>query len=140
VVDAGRPEGALVADTLGAVDLDRWDGLLARSRTGGLLDAFNGYLFRRGEGWCFRRAPAGGAIQTLRLPPSRGRRRGAPRVVLLDDNLAWLREAEALWERRPAEALFTLADRLLEVMGPGARDRALFLAPLARAAILEAAS
>jgi hypothetical protein len=138
VVDAGRPEGALLADTLGAVDLDRWDDLLARSRTGELLDALNRYLRQRGEGWSFRRGPAGGGIQTLRLPPPRGRRREPPRVVVLDDNLAWLREADALSERRPAEALFTLADRLLDVIGPEARERALFLAPLARAALLEA--
>jgi hypothetical protein len=140
VVDASQPEGATVSDTLGAVDLDSWDAVLARSRTGPLLDALNAYLRHRGEGWSFRTATAAGADHaTLRLASSWLGWRPAPRIVVLDETLAWLRAAEELWEGHPAEALFTAADRALDLIEPSARDRSLLLAPLARAALLEAA-
>ena len=140
VVDAGRPEGATVAEALGAIDLDEWERLLARVRTGPLLDALNRHLRLRGEMWSVGMAPGVAPSPTVVRRPGRVLLGASPdRIVILDEREAWLVAAAAMAGARPAEALFTVADRLAGILDlPGPRSARL-LAPLARAAAREAA-
>lgn len=136
VVDAQRPEGRVVADVLGAVDLDAWDELLARSRGGRLLARVEKAFRAAGEPLTLRRATELGAPLVLDRPLGR-LSRGTHRTLVLDVAEPWLRSAERLAGERPAEATFAVADRVAHLLrlegGTGAR----LLAPLAEAALWE---
>lgn len=140
VVDVRRPEGATVAEALGAVDLDDWDRLLARSRSHPLLDSLNEHLRRRGERWSVRVAPDVTPSPTVVRVPRPRLRAGRPsRIVVLDENETWLAAATSAAHARPAEALFTVADRLVAILDLPDPRPARLLAPLARAATREVA-
>jgi hypothetical protein len=136
VLDTAQVEGRAVAEALGAVDLDAWEALVARSRATPLLDALNAHLRRQGEDWSARIAPGlEPSPMVLRLPaPGRSRR-----LVLLEADEPWLRQAQARRPTRPAAALFAVADHLAAALDLPAGRRARLLAPLARAALREAA-
>jgi hypothetical protein len=70
----------------------------------------------------------------LDLPPHGSR----ARIVVLDSHEAWLGAVETGFPATPRQALFTAIDRLAAIAGLVERRRAELLAPLARAAILEA--
>jgi hypothetical protein len=61
------------------------------------------------------------------------------RLVLVDIEDPWLLEAERLQSSRPHTAVFALLDHLLDHLDLGAERRAQLLAPLATAALNEAA-
>lgn len=135
VLDTTQAEGRAVAEALGAVDLDVWETLVARSRATPLLDALDAHLRRQGEDWSARIAPGLAPSPTVLRLPAPGRPR---RLVLVDADEPWLREAQARRTTRPAEALFAVADRLAAALDLPAGRRARLLAPLARAALREA--
>jgi hypothetical protein len=54
VIDSGRDEGRVVADLLGARDLDAWDGVLERSRSHPVTGRLEEALRRLGERWRVR--------------------------------------------------------------------------------------
>jgi hypothetical protein len=54
VLDARTAEGRAVADALGAIDLDRWAELLARSFCDATIDRINATLVTEGEDWSLR--------------------------------------------------------------------------------------
>ncbi len=80
VIDGSRPEGEAVAATLGAVDLDRWDGILRRSREHPVTDDLERAAARVGENW--RVAVAAGL---------------ADEVVILDGRLAGRQPGSWWW-------------------------------------------
>ncbi len=142
VVDGGRNEGATVGRAMGAVDLDRWDRLLGRSKVTPLLDAVNAELRRLDEKWCIRQVPeAPGGIASLDVGRlgAQVRKAGASRITLIDALDPVLREANNLAKTRPHTACFMLVDRIAERMRIPSRRRAELLSELASAALEEEA-
>jgi len=129
VVDLRRPEGRLVADALGASDLDAWDALLRRSQQTPLLQRVERAFRAAGEPLTLRAAAADGAPLLLDLPLRRWRR-GVQRTVVLDTSA--LLPASA-------EAVFTQAVRLASLLRLPPRRAARVLAPLAARALRERA-
>lgn len=132
VLDAAQPAGRAVADALGAVDLDVWADRLAAADDGGpLLGRVNHALRAAGARLRVRAGDGVGASSLLDLPESRD--------VLLDSGTPWLAAARARAEREPDAAALDVAERTLELVGLPRADQAALLAPLARAALAEAA-
>jgi hypothetical protein len=141
VLDVHAAEGRTVADALGAVDLDRWDGRLAESWTTPLIDAVNQALQRTGEPWSVRLVPqVTGGVATIDLAPLRARVPGfrGSRAVIADAGATWLLEAEAQFAEAPRAAVFAVLDELAERLDLPEERRAPLLAGGARAALLEA--
>jgi hypothetical protein len=128
VLDASRPESALAADALGAIDLDAWDALLRRSRPGP-IEARIERAFRSG-GEPLRLLAAEGLEAPLVLDLPRGAgRRGSERTLVVG------RAAGA----GGAEDAFRLAHALSARLGLPPLRAARVLGPLAEAALEEAA-
>lgn len=141
VLDVHAAEGRTVADALGAVDLDRWDGRLAGSWTTPLVDAVNQALQRTGEPWSVRLvSQVTGGVATIDLAPLRAKVSGfrGTRAVIADADAAWMLEAEALFATAPRAAVFAVLDELAERLDLPEERRAPLLAGGARAALLEA--
>jgi hypothetical protein len=138
VLDGRRPEGASVAQSLGAVDLDAWDEALARSHSSPLLDTVNEYLRSRGELIQVRLGSAALPSSVLELPARRFGLRRTHRIVLVDEREGWWVEASARAGDRPAQAAFDAIDRVLDRLALADAARARLLSPLACAAVLEA--
>jgi len=130
VLDAAHAEARVVIESLGAVDLDAWDDLLARSRAHPLLDTAAGQLRRFGEAWEVRLAD--GDVGAGILEPS-------PRVVVISAQDPNWQRAVLCHHSRPHEALFTLLDTLTARLGWSPQRRARFLAQAAESAIEESA-
>jgi hypothetical protein len=143
VLDASLPEGRTVADALGAIDLDRWDSILARSSTIPVLDAVNQALRDRGEDWAVRVVPdlpeGLASLDLLALDTRRDGIHGS-RVVVLDARGAWLEETERRFSRAPRATVFAALDHIAERVNLPDRRRADLLAASARDALLEACS
>jgi hypothetical protein len=138
VVDTRSDAGRVVADALGAVDLDAWQALLRRSRRTPLLESAAARLARFGEPLDLRvvRGHDIPPTQLLELPADRRRPFGRPRRwLVIDAATPWLSEAERLWVSRPAEALFDVVDRVVDLIELGEAGRTRLLAPLAQAAL-----
>ncbi|MEZ4429426.1 MAG: transglutaminase-like domain-containing protein, partial [Nannocystaceae bacterium] len=142
VLDDTSPEGQAVADALGAIDLDEWDGLLADARTTPLLDAVNHHFVTSGERW---RVLASQALSVplksidlaqlrLRRAPLRGKR-----VVLVDERSLWLADCDALLTESPKLAVFSAIEVIVERLDLAPEQRARLLSELAGDAIREAA-
>ncbi|MBK7860689.1 MAG: hypothetical protein IPJ65_19220 [Archangiaceae bacterium] len=133
VLDARRPEGKVVAEALGAVNLDRWELLFRSTRVTRLLERVNAELHRRGEPWTVMvsaevsREPA-----VLRVPGTKNER-----WVVINGDAGWLERAGELSRERPARALFSVIDQLAAWLRLEPTRRARLLAGLARAALLE---
>lgn len=137
VLDETTAEGRVVADTLGASNLDRWTELLAAPVASELLDRLNAYLRERGRRWELR------AVDTL--PESvasldlkaLGIAKTYDRIIVVDRRNPWLIECERQAERRPQAALFALLDHVLERAGVAHRERAELLLDQADRALEE---
>jgi hypothetical protein len=138
VLDGRLSEGAAVAQSLGAVDLDAWDEALARSRSSPLVEAVNEHLRGHGELIQVRIGRAAAPSSVLELPVRRFAARRIHRIVLVDEREAWWVEASARASDRRAQAAFDVTDRVLERLALPEPARARLLSPLARAAVLEA--
>jgi len=138
VVDTRSDAGRVVADALGAVDLDTWQALLDRGRRTPLLESAAARLARFGEALELRVVRGGDTppTQLLELPADRLRPFGRPqRWLVIDATTPWLSDAERLWVSRPAEALFDVVDRVVDLIELGEAGRIRLLTPLARAAL-----
>jgi transglutaminase-like putative cysteine protease len=135
VLDASRPEARVVADALGAVDLDEWDALLLHSHQTLLLETLGWRLRRLGEAWDVWAVARLGRPAVLNLPDGGG----YTRIIVVDAEEAWLRSAEARFTSHYREAIFAVAERLVEILGVDGADRDRVLATLAREAVQEAA-
>jgi hypothetical protein len=112
VIEGGRSEGDAVAVALGAVDLDRWDGLVRRSGDHPVVEGLERAAERVGEAW---RLIVGSGIggDVVILDPALlglGRRK---RVVAVDEESGVWRRVVLLAEDRPAAAMLVLADRIV---------------------------
>jgi len=140
VLDDCTPEGATVADALGAVDVDRWSAMLERSTTDRTLAAVNAALRERGEDWCIRVAPeVAGGMAVLDLAPLGARLPGVPatRLVLFDANDAVLVRAVELARQSPRAAVLLALDHVAGRLGIAEDRRGHLLAGAARSAVLE---
>jgi hypothetical protein len=141
VLDVHAPEGRTVADALGAVDLDRWDGRLGTSWSSPLIDAVNRALAHTGEPWSVRLSQqVTGGVASIDLAPLRTKVAGfrGSRAVIADAKATWMLEAEALFATAPRAAVFAVLDELAERLDLPEDRRAPLLAGGARAALLEA--
>lgn len=133
VLDAMRPEGRVVAEALGAVNLDRWDRLLRLAKIPPLLEKVNAHLASRGERWTLMVSDAVvSEPAVLSVPGTK-----ADKWVVINGDAQWLPRAAVLSATRPSRALFEVIDHAaLWLRMPSAR-RARLLAPLAKAAVHE---
>lgn len=134
VLDTATREGAAVAESLGAIDLDQWDSNLRATRSSPLLDALTAELAREGEDWRLRNG--GAALEVLDIPVGRGRVR---RWVIVPFGAPFFEEAVRRQPSRPKEALFRVADGILEKLDLPEEARKRLLARLAAAAVVEGA-
>ena len=168
VLDGASPEGATVAEALGAVDLDHWDAVLRGARTHTLLELVAREVRREGEDWRLRlhyeRSEPRAAGSGLRLHYERSEPRAAGsglrlsqagagidvvdvpagrgrirRWVVVGPEEPFFATAAGLLEARPAEALFRAADGLLDRLDLDEAARRRLLSRLAAAAVEEAA-
>jgi hypothetical protein len=140
VLDDCTPEGATVADALGAVDVDRWSAMLERSTSDRTLVAVNAALRERGEDWCIRVATdVAGGMAVLDLAPLGARLPGvqATRLVLFDVGDAVLQRATMLAKQSPRAAVLLALDHVAGRLGIAEDRRGHLLAGAARSAVLE---
>ncbi len=136
VIDAALPEGAAVADLLGARDLDGWDGIVDRARTNRATEDAEAALHRLGGVWLIRAAadpPKPVSTIEGRLLDL-GRR---VRLVVLDTSSPLWQAAEPALPERPAWAAFVLGDGIADRLDLEASIRERWLTELARAAVVE---
>lgn len=139
VLDGARDEGRLVAEALGAVDLDEWQARLVAMRAGP-LEELNRHLRRAGERWRALLLDRLGAPRLLVLPGTRVlTAERAERLLLLDAGDPWLAEVEELGRARPAAALLAALARLAPLAGLPPDEQLALLADPAAAALAETA-
>ena len=130
----------MVADALGAIDLDSWANILDQAQVDPLLAAVNRTLRQQGENWVVKAAadvPGGLAAIDLkcigaRLPDVR-----AGRLVAVAADAPWLAHARGTFTRRPQASVFLVLDHLAARLDLGRRRRRRVLGESARAALLE---
>jgi hypothetical protein len=133
VLELHSREGRVVADALGAVNLDQWDELLRSTESCEVLAHANAYLKGHHEAWtlmCSARVTREPALLTV--PGSHDQR-----WVVVNGDAPWLQRATALFSRRPQRALLELLDEVSLAMRVPEERRARLLAPLAAAALIE---
>lgn len=143
VLDDAVADARVVADALGAIDLDAWDALLAGAVPSPLVAAVNAHLDAIGEPWHLLVVPGLGkrartldmTLVRLRRHPLRGRR-----VLVVDAADPWLRDAADALGRAPAAARFAALDALADHLDLAPEQRARLLARAARDALQEATS
>ena len=140
VLDHHSEEGKVVADALGAVDLDVWSTMLDGTQDEPLLDGVNQLLRHQGEAWSVKasaRVEEGVAAIDLahlgaKIPDVHG-----TRLIMVDAGAPWLAEARGFFESRPQAAIFMALDHLALRLGLADPRRAQLLGECARQAILE---
>jgi hypothetical protein len=137
VIDVEQDEGAVVADLLGARDLDAWEGIADRMQTNKATEAAEWQLQGLGQRWKIRVAEA---------PPQRvsvieghllglG---GRSRVAVVDTSgLLWEAASRDL-EESPAWAAFVLGDGIAGALDLGPEERGRWLTALATEAVEQA--
>jgi hypothetical protein len=135
VLATARAEGRVVADSLGAIDLDEWDAFLAGCRRTPLLAAVDARLRRLGETWEVRAVSGLVAPAVLDLPSGRH----VSRIVVVDEDAPWLVAASAIFPVRRREAVFTAVERLVDCASVPVDARRFILKTLAQEALREAA-
>jgi signal transduction histidine kinase len=138
VVDAGQRAGEVVADLLGAYDLDHWDRLLARRVPAPFVKMVNRFLRRCGESWQIRVAGgASEALTTLDLNALGLGRRVASKLVVVGVDTALCTAASAVFETRPWQAVLMVLDAAIHHLDLPAERRARILSEVAGAAVAE---
>jgi len=138
VVDGDRPEGEAAASVLGAVDLDRWQRLLARSRRPQLVCRLERAAAETGA--CWQVLLVTGSTGDVAVLDGRlvGRRRQQP-VIAVDEEGATWRAASELVRSCPAVAALLLAEAVLDALDWPAWRRRQILERLAVDAVAELA-
>ncbi len=130
-------KGRVVADLLGARDLDVWNGVVERSRSTTVTDLVERALAEEGERWLVRVAEnAPGPVAAIEGGPLGVRPRGW--VAVVDESSRLWRRVESARDRLDWAAL-VIGDGVTQVaeMAPARRRR--LLAGLARRALAEGA-
>ena len=139
VVDTETSEGAAVATSLAATDLDRWHTWLSESNASPLADQLTRLLHERGERWMIKTSPAlQRPVEMLDLRELGQRNRTYDRIVLVAEGDERVRTIAQQWQGRPAAAVFALADHVLAHLDLADERRRQLLAGTARAAVTEA--
>jgi len=136
VIDGGSREGRVVAEALGAVDLDRWQEILERSRIEAPAERVEEALDAAGEPCRLRIAPEVGQQIAVFDGRAFGLGRGSCRVVIDEESELW-KAVCGLGRRQPARAALLLADSVVDAMGVPSQSRHRCLKALAEAALLE---
>lgn len=140
VLDDATPEGRTVADALGAVDLDRWSGWLDHAFSTAVTISLNNELRSRGEDWgvlLSKEVPGSMAVLDLATMGAKVPRFRASRLILLDADVMWVRDAMTAAERSPRTAAFTLLDIVVDRLDLPIDRRARLLTGGARRALEE---
>jgi hypothetical protein len=139
VLDARTAEGRAVADALGAIDLDRWAELLARSFCDATIDRINATLVTEGEDWSLRLVRGTNvSFSVLDLAPlgTRIKQAGAVRVVLLSETDPTVARVRSMAATDPGAAALLITEYALRRLGlPRSRGVGL-LAELGRRAVV----
>jgi hypothetical protein len=138
VIDADLSAGHAVAEALGAVDLDRWQILLDRSRSEDLTARVEGALASGGQPCRLRVADYVGQEMTVLDGSLLGLRTDGCWAVVDEEGDLW-RETRRLEKRQPALAALWLADSVVHRIGVPSEARTRCLAALAEAALVERA-
>jgi transglutaminase-like putative cysteine protease len=138
VLDLERPECAVVADALAAVDLHRWQEMLDRAGSDQLTTRVEVRLKAAGEP-CHLVVASGVGVELAVLDGAEFGLGADARWVVIDDDSQLRQSAAEVARRWPARAALLLADHVVHRMGapPAVRQRC--LSGLASEAILEAA-
>ncbi len=136
VIDGGSREGRVVAEALGAVDLDRWQEILERSWIEPLAKRVEEAFDAAGEPCRLRIASQVGQQIAVLDGRAFGLGRASCRVVIDEESELW-KAVCGLGRRRPARAALLLADSVVDAMGVGSQSRPRCLRALAEAALLE---
>jgi hypothetical protein len=138
VIDTSRPEGRAVAGVLGAVDLDRWQGMIDRGGTHPLMRRLETEAAAVGLAWDLGlSADAGGAVHVLDGRLGGGKKDSA--LVALDPAGDLWHRVLRLEDRAPAAAALLLADEVVDSMPAKTVKTRRLLARLAAAAVSERA-
>lgn len=140
VLDDATAEGRTVADALGAVDLDRWSSWLDHGFATAVTLSLNSELRARGEDWgvlLSKGVPGAMAVLDLATMGAKVPRFRASRIVLLDADVMWVRDAMTRAERSPRTAAFILLDIVIDRLDLPIERRARLLAGGARRALEE---
>ncbi len=140
VLDATTPEGKTVADSLGAIDLDRWATWIDRASGHPLTHAVNATLKERGEDWCVSLAPnMPTAVTVLDLGKlgAKVRQCRGSRMVLVDPSSPNIAHALTMADRAPKLGGLLLLDSLAERLDLERDRRAPLLSQAAKDALLE---
>jgi hypothetical protein len=135
VLDTARAEARVVADGLGATDLDEWDAFLARCRRPPLLVAVDARLRALGESFEVRCTQGLGTPALLDLPQDGSQ----ARIVVVDQATPWLAAAAKHFPRTPKAAVFSVVERLFHEFSAPGEGRRFVLRTLAQEALREAA-
>ena len=136
VIDGNRREGRAVAEALGAVDLDRWQEILERSRIEPLTERVEEALDAVGEPCRLRVASKVGQHIAVLDGRAFGLGRRSCRVVVDEESELW-RVVCGLDRKRPARAALLLADSVVHLIGVPPQSRPRCLGALAEAALEE---
>jgi hypothetical protein len=136
VIDGNSREGRAVAEALGAVDLDRWQEILERSRIEPLTERVEEALDAVGEPCRLRVASKVGQHIAVLDGRAFGLGRTSCRVVVDEESELW-RVVRGLDRKRPARAALLLADSVVHLIGVPPKSRPQCLGALAEAALEE---
>jgi len=133
VVDGSQPCGRAVAGLLGAVDLDRWDGVVERCAPTTFTEALDEVLREHGLPWRTRvAAQAPAALASLEIP------RLGMALVVLDRSSPLCAAVASAHRERPAVAVLLLADAIAHEVALTTEQRGRLLGQLAGRAVTEA--
>ena len=136
VIDGGSREGRVVAEALGAVDLDRWQEILERSCIEPLAERVEEAFDAAGELCRLRIASEVGQQIAVLDGRAFGLGRASCRVVIDKESELW-KAVCGRGRNQPARAALLLADSVVDAMGVPSQSRPRCLRALAEAALLE---
>jgi hypothetical protein len=140
VLDGSSSEGQTVADSLGAIDLDRWASWLDRATQSPVTSAANTSLHARGEDWSISLAtdmPSGVTVLDLGKLGAKLRHFKGSRMVLVDPSAPGISRALEVGQRAPALGALMLLDRLADRLDLERPRRAALLSRAANEALSE---
>jgi len=140
ILDATSSEGRTVADSLGAIDLDRWASWLDRTSPSPLTEAVNATLDHRGEDWCVSIAtgmPSSVTVLDLGKLGARIKEYKAARIVIVDPVSPNIARALEMAKRAPHLGALMLLDQLADRLDLERPRRARLLSQAAKDALSE---
>jgi len=138
VIDGSRREGEVVAATLGAVDLDRWDAILTRGGEHPIGRRLERAAAVVGEIWKVVICSGLGEEVDVLSPPLAGLGRRCA-VIAVDDGGRMWRRVIRLETQAPSAALLLLADSVVDALGTPPESMGRLMAVLAGEAVIERA-